>query len=166
MYPYDRKWLVTSLLLPVLSCTTPIVCADDDNTETNVSSIQVLGNALDDSKVKSLGESLEVHYSLQNVDSSVPFDVYIAVQTPHNGFWFLQPDSTFIDAPKPYYQNLTKGTTATVLKLNLPNDLNLIGENTFYAALLTAITNVAGIPPAEWPWEKLSIDKVFFTRTK
>lgn len=161
MYLNDHKWLVTSLLLPIITGGITIAQAGDE-----ASTISVVGNALEDSKVKSLSEPLEVRYSLQNVNNVAPVDVYIAVLTPNNGFWFLQPAGTFVDTPQPYYQNLTQETSATVLKLNLPNDFSLIGENTFYAALLPAKTDATHVPLASLPWEKLALDTVFLTRIK
>jgi hypothetical protein len=166
-YPFHFPWLSISLLILSVGWITPATQAEDGNSQTS-SAVEVLDNPLTDAKIKRLGEPLQVQYTFKTHKKSESYDVYIAhsaVNSTNDGLVFIQPSGEFINAPLPYYTKISSDTEEIVLDFTLPtDDLTLIGEHFFYAALLKTGTDVSGLAPADWPWEKISTDSVFVSR--
>lgn len=180
-YLLHLTWLPISLLILSVGLTTPATQAEEGNSQTS-SAVEVLNNPLVDAKIKRLGEPLQVQYTFKTHKKSESYDVYIAhsaVNSTNDGLVFIQPSGEFINAPLPYYTKISSDTEEIVLDFTLlpsPTDnlnlvgegstdnLTLVGEHFFYAALLKTGTDVSGLAPTDWPWEKVSTDSVFVSR--
>lgn len=126
--------------------------------------VEVVDTSFHDLKVKRLGESLKVRYSFRSEKQAEHVDVYIAYSQSQGGeLLFLQPAS-FTTQPVPYYKDISSSTEETILELDLPGDLNLVGEHYFYAALMKAGTDISNLEVSQWHWKELSVDQVFVSR--
>lgn len=166
-HSFHSTWLPVSLLILLVGLTTPAIQAEDGNGQTS-STVEVLDNPLTDAKIKRLGEPLRVQYTFKTHKKSESYDVYIAHSATNatlEGLLFIQPSGEFSSTPLPYYTKISGDTEEIVLDFTLPTDnLELVGEHVFYAALLKTGTNVSGLTPTDWPWEKISTDSVFVSR--
>ncbi len=162
-YSFHSTWLPVSLLILSVGLITPAIQAEDGNSPTS-STVEVLNNPLTDAKIKRLGDPLRVQYTFTTHKKSESYDVYIAYSATE-GLLFIQPSGEFSGTPLPYYTKIESNTEEIILDFTLPTDnLELVGEHLFYAALLKTGTDVSGLAPADWPWEKISTDSVFVSR--
>lgn len=163
--PYPR-WLRVSPLLICVSFMTPVVQAEEANSQLQ-STVEVVNSTLTDVKIKRLGEPVKLQYVLKTPKKSASYDVYLAYSAANmtaDGLLFIQAAGNFTKQPIPYYAGISGNTDETVLDLVLPNDLQYVGEHFFYAALIQAGTDLSNLAPLNWPWEKLSTDHVFVSR--
>lgn len=165
-HSFHSTWLPVSLLV-LVGLTAPAIQAEDGTGQTS-STVEVLDNPLIDAKIKRLGDPLRVQYTFKTHKKSESYDVYIAHSATNStleGLLFIQPSGELGNTALPYYTKISSDTEEIVLDFTLPTDsLELVGEHVFYAALLKTGTDVSGLAPADWPWEKISTDSVFVSR--
>jgi|GEM_PF-1336793 len=167
MYPFPQ-WLGALSVIMVVCLFAPLSQADDVNNVTQ-NTVEVVNSTLANLKIKRLGSAVKVQYTFQTQKRTEPFDVYIAFTKNNvaNELWFIQPGGEFTQSPKPYYTQMSHNLEEIVLDFTLSTDLDdlyLVGEYHFYAALLKAGTEVSNLAPSDWPLVELSHDNVFVSR--
>jgi hypothetical protein len=173
MYQFNYKWLLMSLWISIMGFMAPITQADDCRV---VGYIETNSSLFSFKQVKKLGEPLEVTFKMkflgENCDNS-EFDIYIALQMPPqedkpNELLYLQPSGEFSDNMMAYLTNLyAQNRKVTIFSGILPQNIESVGQYTFYAGVVPANTPVDKVLEVLGnPHEKgnLSFKPVFLTR--
>lgn len=143
---YAHKYVI-HLLLFMLSMVTPIVAQASAQAQLEASC-----NPLEEFNAVPLGGEVNVCFSLRGFDTpqyrDKTFDIYLGVRPPQEeALWFISTSGklfkndgvNFHEVVAPYLANvqLSDGK-GVVFDLQLPTDINMVGEYTFYAIVVAA----------------------------
>jgi len=144
MCQFNHIRLMASLLIFILCLTIPIVTQADAKLSTSC-------NPLSEFNITSLGENAKVCFSVTDIEEQF-VDVYLVVQPPailetadNSKSWlFLDGnDNSFHKESKVYLKNwLISNSQGTVLDQTLPQLMDLVGEHTICALLVSSGKNV------------------------
>jgi len=145
----------------------PIALFADENAD-KVATVEISGETIFNTKMNYLGELLNVRLSFKGFESQGYFDIYLAIQFPDGQLWFLESSGGLFQASifnpllTPYVKNTQiSDVTGSVLAVQLPKDIALVGQYAVYAVLVPNGGNP--FDPAQWA-HQIAVDQVFVNR--